>query len=259
MSKLSPCNSGVFCFSLFLGLQTASLGVFAESKIETTTQPFTVKIGVSRVIYNPEGNGETLSVSNPQDYPALIQTSVLGDDKKSKAPFVVMPPLFRLDGQQQAHLRIVRTGGDFAKDRESLQWLCVRAIPPEASDEWGRGKNGKPAASDKVSMNLRISVSTCIKLIIRPESVEGAQGDSDRQALTWQYQGGKLKVTNSSPRYMSLSSLKVGGKDIQDINYIPPLSSYDITLPNKNMGNKVQWTIMDDYGGKSPVYEADIK
>ncbi|MDO2495886.1 fimbria/pilus periplasmic chaperone [Escherichia coli] len=27
--------------------------------------------------------------------------------------------------------RIVRTGGDFSVDRESLQWICIKGIPPK--------------------------------------------------------------------------------------------------------------------------------
>ncbi|TBL64182.1 hypothetical protein EYY97_04285, partial [Hafnia paralvei] len=68
---------------------------------DVTTQPFTVKIGASRVIYGLTSSGESIGVSNLQDYPMLIQSTVLGEDKKTKAPFVVTPPLFRLDGQQQ--------------------------------------------------------------------------------------------------------------------------------------------------------------
>ncbi|NPE97657.1 Dr fimbrial biogenesis chaperone DraB, partial [Escherichia coli] len=69
-----------------------------------------------------------------QDYPMLVQSEVLSEDQKSPAPFVVTPPLFRLDGQQSSRLRIVRTGGEFPSDRESLQWICVKGIPPKEDD-----------------------------------------------------------------------------------------------------------------------------
>lgn len=246
--------SVLFC----LGVQLLPINVYADNT-EVTTQPFTVKIGASRVIYGLASSGESISISNLQDYPMLIQSTVLGEDKKTKAPFVVTPPLFRLDGQQQSRLSIVRTGGDFAKDRESLQWLCIKGIPPKADDAWAKGKGGKPAVSDKVSINVQISVSNCIKLLVRPDSVNSAQGDDERLALSWHREGNKLTATNHSPRYISLASLKVGGVAVKETYYISPFSSSDFSLPNKGKDKKVHWTVINDYGGESQVYQADIK
>ncbi|MCZ5740328.1 fimbria/pilus periplasmic chaperone [Escherichia coli] len=86
-----------------------------ETKIDATSKTFILHLGATRVIYNPSGNGSTLSVYNNQDYPMLVQSEVLAEDRKGKAPFVVTPPLFRLDGLQSSRLRIVRTGGVFLK------------------------------------------------------------------------------------------------------------------------------------------------
>ncbi|MDI8993129.1 fimbria/pilus periplasmic chaperone, partial [Salmonella enterica subsp. enterica serovar Anatum] len=41
------------------------------------------------------------------------------------APFMVTPPLFRLNGGQKNVLRIIRTGGNLPEDRESLYWLDI--------------------------------------------------------------------------------------------------------------------------------------
>ncbi|MEF9898154.1 MAG: fimbria/pilus periplasmic chaperone [Pseudomonas sp.] len=135
-----PLSNGRICRSF---LFSTAVGIVAQysyaDNMRTRQQPFSVKIGASRIIYGLASGGATLSVSNPQDYPILVQSVVLGEDTKSKAPFVVTPPLFRLEGQQQSRLRIVRTGGDFANDRESLQWLCVNGIPPKADEAWAKG------------------------------------------------------------------------------------------------------------------------
>ena len=65
-----------------------------ETKIDATSKTFILHLGATRVIYNPSGNGSTLSVYNNQDYPMLVQSEVLAEDRKGKAPFVVTPPLF---------------------------------------------------------------------------------------------------------------------------------------------------------------------
>lgn len=132
-----------------------------ETKIDATSKTFILHLGATRVIYNPSGNGSTLSVYNNQDYPMLVQSEVLAEDRKGKAPFVVTPPLFRLDGLQSSRLRIVRTGGVFPEDRESLQWLCVKGIPPKSGDRWADDKN-RNKADDRVSLQMNFSVNSCM-------------------------------------------------------------------------------------------------
>ncbi|MGK4836235.1 fimbria/pilus periplasmic chaperone [Salmonella enterica] len=240
-------------------LSMSSLQSIAAEKIkvEKNSQEFGVKLGVSRLIYSPGSTGQSISVSNPSDYPMLVQSRVYSEDMKSKAPFVVTPPLFRLDGLQQNNLRIIRTGGDFAKDRETLQWLCVKGIPPKADDLWAKDKEGKPAVNKAVSLNLKLSVDNCIKLFVRPESIKG-HPDDVASSLSWVRHGSQLKAVNDTPFYMNLSSLKIGNTDISDIHYVPPFSSYTFALP-KGTAGKVYWTVVTDYGGVSKVYQADIK
>lgn len=64
----------------------------ADTKIDTTSKTFILHLGATRVIYDLSGNGSTLSVVNEQDYPMLVQSEVLTEDRKGKAPFVVTPP-----------------------------------------------------------------------------------------------------------------------------------------------------------------------
>ncbi|EHO3245598.1 fimbria/pilus periplasmic chaperone, partial [Escherichia coli] len=113
------------------GAHAANVPAATDPEVETTSKVFSLHLGATRVVYNPDSAGETLTVINDQDYPMLVQSEVLAEDQKGAAPFVVIPPLFRLDALQSSRLRIVRTGGDFPSDRESLQWVCVKGIPPK--------------------------------------------------------------------------------------------------------------------------------
>ncbi|EGH1800931.1 pili assembly chaperone PapD, partial [Salmonella enterica] len=137
----------------------------SEQKLNLNTKSFSVKLGATRVIYHAGTAGTTLSVSNPQNYPILVQSSVKAEDKSSPAPFLVMPPLFRLEANQQSQLRIVRTGGDMPTDRETLQWVCINAVPPEdePSDTQAKG----------ATLDLNLSINVCDKLIFRPDAVKG--------------------------------------------------------------------------------------
>ncbi|WP_143354810.1 MULTISPECIES: fimbria/pilus periplasmic chaperone [unclassified Erwinia] len=252
----SPLPGVLLALMLAAVSQAADATEQAHNRIATKEQPFTLKLGQSRVIYDPESEGATLTIMNVQDYPMLVKSEVLNEDRKSAAPFVVSPPLFRLDGQQQSRVRIVRTGGDFAKDRETLQWLCVSGIPPQADDEWAK-KNGKAVKPSQATINVQVSVSSCIKLLVRPSSIKGSPTDM-ASSLKWQRQGIWLKVTNPTPFYMNLQSISVGGQSVNGLDYIPPQGERKFTLP-KGASGKVEWHLITDFGGSSRPYTGTLQ
>ncbi|WP_233445503.1 fimbria/pilus periplasmic chaperone [Enterobacter asburiae] len=222
--------------------------------VKAATQSFSVKLGATRVIYDPDSAGSSLEVTNPQDYPILVQSKVTGDDKKTAANFMVTPPVFRLDGGQQSRLRIVRVGGEYPKDRESLNWLCVTGVPPKADDEWAQGEASK---SKSVSLNIQMSISSCIKLLVRPSSVSGGPEKSG-SSLTWILKEGKLEVSNPSPFYMSLTEVKVGNEKVTS-DYVPPFGKTLLTAPGAKSGETAQWKVITDYGGTSQAFQANIQ
>lgn len=226
-----------------------------EKNRDVSSKIFSLHLGATRVVYNPDSSGEKLTVINDHDYPILVQSEVLAEDQKSRAPFVVTPPLFRLDALQSSRLRIVRTGGSFPADRESLQWVCVKGIPPKEGDKWAEEAN-KSKSADKVSLQVELSVSSCIKLFVRPSSVKGGPEDVAGN-VTWQKAGNKLKGNNPTPFFINLSELKMGGKEVNERHYIAPFSSYEYSLPAGATG-KVQWQVITDYGGKSKQFESEL-
>ncbi|HDG9776721.1 TPA: fimbria/pilus periplasmic chaperone [Raoultella planticola] len=249
--------------SFLIVVMAVGSGVIAYShaaepskKIDVATQSFAVKLGMKRVVYAPDSNGVALSVENPQDYPMLVKSQVFDEDRTTQASFVVTPPLFRLDGKQQSRLRIVRTGGVFAPQQETLKWLCVTGIPPKADDIWAQG--GTPEKKpEKVSLNVQLSISTCIKLLIRPSFIKGESSERAGD-ITWIRNGNKLIANNPSPFYMSLTSLRVGGKAVNELEYIAPSGTHTFDLP-KGAGDQVEWKVMNDYGGDSKAYTAPLK
>ncbi|MCI1737826.1 MAG: fimbria/pilus periplasmic chaperone [Pseudomonas veronii] len=91
-----------------------------------------VVVGGTRVVYDGSRKEASISVKNTEKTkPYLIQSWV--DDgaqtAPGKAPFIMTPPLFRLDAEQENVLRIIRTGGDFPQDRESVFWVNIKSIP----------------------------------------------------------------------------------------------------------------------------------
>lgn len=63
-----------------------------------------VIVGGTRVVYNSEKREASISVKNPEkSIPYLIQSWVESENGSTamKAPFIITPPLFRLDAEQE--------------------------------------------------------------------------------------------------------------------------------------------------------------
>lgn len=248
---------GVLSLCSVVYLSIANTAYAVNNNTEISAKTFSIRLGVSRLIYNPESKGATLSVTNDQNYPILVQSEILSEDQEKKAPFVVTPPLFRLDGEQTTRLRVLRVGGTFPSDRESLQWLCVKGIPPKEGDKWAESKNQNGNEGSKIAMQVQFSVKNCIKMFIRPEGIKGQSNEAAGQVV-WHISEGKLRATNPTPFYINLSDLKVDGTIINDRPYIAPFSTSYYSLPT-HTPKKVQWKVINDYGGESKLYELKLK
>lgn len=202
-----------------------------------------VIVGGTRVIYNGEKKETSISVKNPDKSSFLIQSwSDAGESSADKSPFMVTPPLFRLGGGQENTLRIIRTGGNLAEDRESLYWLNIKSIP---------------ATEKKDNVNtLQIAVKTRIKLIYRPQSLTQQPEDLTGK-LSWQRSGNKLTVSNPTAYYMNFSTLKVGASTVKDATYVAPMRSASFSIPNGASGD-VSWTLINDFGSIGSEHRARL-
>ncbi|EPD9983288.1 TPA: fimbria/pilus periplasmic chaperone [Escherichia coli] len=250
----------IFKMILILGSIISSC-IVAAKDVATTNFPhqndvnaqfFGVDLGLSRIIYVPGSSGENIAVKNNQIYPMLVQSQMFDEDTKSKAPFITTPPLFRLDGKQTSRIRIIQTGGDFPEDREKLQWLCVKGIPPRDEDKWAEGQ-----AQKRSSLHVQFSVNNCIKVFVRPDAVKGRPEDvADK--VTWTKKGSVLEATNPTPFYINIKELIVGGRTVKSLKYISPFGKQSFDIPASVIGD-IQWKIITDFGGESKPYQAEIQ
>ena len=194
-----------------------------------------VIVGGTRVIYNAAQKETSIAVRNPEKTtPYLMQSWVenASPTDSSKAPFIITPPLFRLDAGQENTLRIVRIGGQLPEDRESLFWLNIKSIPSSSKAETNQ---------------LQISVKTRIKLIYRPASL-AANAPESYKRLTFSRQGNQLQVTNPTAYQIAFYSVKVGGVEIKEPGSITPFGTLSLPLPAGASG-QVSWQTINDFGG----------
>ncbi len=200
-----------------------------------------VVIGGTRLIYDGNKKESSLSISNPDKSPYLIQSWVSAQETDtSKVPFIITPPIFRLDGGQDNILRVIRAGGNLPDDKESLYWLNIKSIP----------------SAEKKNNTLQIAVKTSIKLIYRPGGVKGKLEEA-AQSLQWQRNGNQLRVSNDSPFYISFFNVKVNGVALKDTTMVAPRSSANFSV-SAGGGSEVSWQIINDFGGASKVFNAAL-
>lgn len=194
-----------------------------------------VTLGGTRLIYDASKHESAISVTNSQQsVPHLIQSWVEAEGSaKVKAPFIVTPPLFRLDAGRENTLRVVFTGETSLPDsRESVYWLNVKSIPSvERSDQ----------------NHLLIAVKSRIKLFYRPSALNTSAAEDAWKKLTFSHTAGQLTINNPTPYYVSLFSLKTGAQAIKNPPMIPPFGNVSVS----SSGGTVTWQAINDFGGKT--------
>ncbi|WP_337021626.1 fimbria/pilus periplasmic chaperone [Pantoea anthophila] len=219
-------------------------------------QSFSVKTGATRIIYSPGSQGATLTVMNPQGYPMLVQSEVFMEDKKTRAPFIVTPPLFRLDGHQQSRIKIIATSSHDVDTKESLHWLCLTGIPPEPDADWTDEAYKKKQAAQHATLLTQLRIKSCLKLFVRPVSLRGTPDDF-ASSLTWVKSGTTLTVKNPTPFFMNLRCVQLGKVSVEKPEYVPPMGEYKMNIPADTPG-PVKWRLITDYGGDSQEFTSTL-
>lgn len=234
------CTVGAALLALALGIPAAHAAVV---------------IAGTRVVF-PAANGEvTVRLSNEGSQPALIEAWVDDGDPHStpdtaKVPFLVTPPIARMNAGKGQSLRIVYTGQPLPTDRESLFWLNVLEIPP------------KPAAKPGEEQNtLQFAIRSRLKLFFRPP---GLPGDLEQAArdVTWSVvrddKGWALEAHNGSPYHITFSQLALGiggtshpaGSGMVSPHATLRLPVAGLSQPPPQ-GATVDYTIINDYGASA--------
>ncbi|MDM2729710.1 fimbrial chaperone protein [Citrobacter youngae] len=193
----------------------------------------------TRVIYDAGKKEAALPVTNrSESLPYLLQSWVDNEQGTARGPFIMTPPLFRLNAGNNSSLRIIKTSDDIAKDKESLFFINVRAIPATQQ-------------SDSVENNmLTLVFKTRIKLFYRPSSLVGKPYDAYK-LLEYKYSNNKLDIYNPSAYYVVFAGLTLDKTDLtNNIERIAPGEHKQLAVPGLT-GKTVQWAAINDYGGTS--------
>lgn len=201
-----------------------------------------VIIGGTRIIYDGNKKESSISIKNPDSNPYLIQSWVESlNGKSTTPPFIITPPLYRLDKGQQNIERVILTG-TLPQNKESLFWVNIKAIP----------------SAPRKENTLQIAVKTQIKLIYRPGSLKGESPDDLVDKLKWTRSGNYVQVTNPTPYVINFNEIAVGGKKIDNVSYVLPDSTERFVLPRNVNGGTLTFTIITDYGNPGKIHNTNI-
>ena len=159
----------------------------------------------TRVIYPATQKDVAVHLTNQGERPALVQLWIEEDGisatpASTKAPFLVSPPLARMESGKGQVVRVLHRPAPLPADKESLFWFNMLEVPPKP-----------PAGSDQNLMQF--AVKTQIKLIYRPAGLPGDPSDAPRR-LRWSLaedEAGepRLQVHNPTPYYVNFASIGV--------------------------------------------------
>lgn len=201
-----------------------------------------VIIGGTRVIFDGHKKEASLNINNPDNAAYLIQSWMESANGGSEnVPFIITPPLYRLDKGQQNVERIVMTDS-LPQQKESLFWLNIKAIP---------------SASQKQN-TLQIAVKTRIKLIYRPAGLAGSLPEEEADKLTWKVSGDRLLVSNPGRFVMNFNEVRIGNNKVEDATYVLPGATASFSLPKGHPRGSLSFKLINDFGSTGAEHRASL-
>lgn len=213
-----------------------------------------VVISGTRVIFNAAQGEVTVRLTNDNTRPALVEAwiddgNIGATPDTAHAPFLITPPLFRMDAHKDQSLRIlyVPDAKPLPTDRESVFWLDVLEIPPKPTGQEFAGKN-----------YLQFAVRSRIKLFYRPAKLPGEALKAPDQ-LTFKAAAGPgtaLEVHNPTPYYITITGVAIGARGKADSSadgMVAPFGDLKLTLKDSahapSAGTPLTFTTINDFGG----------
>ncbi len=218
-----------------------------------------VVINRTRLVYPSDESSISVQLLNKSRTVHLVQAWIDDGNPQSRpedvhAPFIVSPPVVKIDGEGGQTLKVLLTGSSskLPQDRESVFWLNVLDVPP---------------MPDKHGSNyMQVALRNRIKLFWRPAGLSIAVEDIPKYVALSRGADGKACINNKSPYYLTIVQImrwdgksytpqkgKVTDNFLKKAVFVPPFSC---TAPEETRGNlssgTYQMVRIDDYGSKVP-------
>lgn len=212
-----------------------------------------IQINGTRVIYPADQREVNISMLNNSGAPVLLQSWVDEGNPKdspetSKAPFILTPPMSRVDPGKGQTLRIMFTGASLPQDRETVFWLNVLEIPAKPKTKQGDSNN-----------YLQFAIRSRMKIFYRPKGLAGNAFDAVDK-VSWRVEkednGYVAECNNPTPYFISIGSVNFKGIEVEKNlepkgGMCPAMGSEKFSLKGNAdaAAGKLSVQVINDYGG----------
>lgn len=224
-----------------------------------------VIINGTRIVFPSNEKEVSVRMSNEGQQPGLVQVWLDEGDVKAapeqiKVPFVLTPPMFRVDAGKGQTVRMLYNQAPLPQDRESVFWFNMLEVPP------------KPEGDDADANYIQMAFRTRIKVFYRPKELNVQEKVQEAASqLKWKLlkdadgKGYSLEASNPTPYHVSFMRFSVdgGGKTAlnDDGGMVEPMKSATFPLAGSEAlpagATKVKFTWLNDYGAGTAA-EADL-
>ncbi|CAE6962058.1 Pilus assembly protein PapD [Vibrio sp. B1FIG11] len=219
------------------------LASLAMSSLVTAAQG--VYLGSTRVVYDSGYKSTSLTVASLEKKRSWLMRSWVndGESKNKSNRFIITPPLhlLRPGGEFSLRINLIDKEG-LPSDRESIFYINVMQIPRQST--LGDG--------NKLHGGVDFSITHTIKMFFRPSGLNNEfDVEKAQKGLDIVRQNGTNYLYNTSPYYISLKFIKIGGKDIPIENTMLKPFTGKTPLPKEHNldTSELNYGVIDDLGG----------
>lgn len=205
----------------------------------------------TRVIYPSDAKERSVQLKNNDSFPNVVQvwTDINNSEstpENADGPFLALPAVFRIEPNRGQLFRLIYSGGELPKDRESLFYLNFLQIPPLSKDNAGENQ-------------MLVMLKNRVKIFYRPVEIKSNPENIGREISfnVKQINGGvEVDVNNKSPFYASFVDVKLisGNQELKiPVDMVEPKENKLVKVHNQQFVSiqpmKVKFTIVNDFGG----------
>ncbi|EOV8484956.1 molecular chaperone [Klebsiella aerogenes] len=207
----------------------------------------TVVIEGTRFVYPENKNDISVKMKNTGAVPALMQVWVdkgnpKSNPKNADAPFILTPPIFRLNSGEGQAVRIMFIQEKLPSDRESLFYFNALEVPP------------MPESKDNNFM--QVAIRSRLKLFYRPAHLQMERVDALKNikwSITNVSNNSFLTIDNNSPYYITYSSIELSNRRSSQLLgalMIAPYSHEKLHLNPSFAGGRttIKYRTLNDFG-----------
>ncbi|WP_414538891.1 molecular chaperone [Stenotrophomonas forensis] len=222
----------------------------AMAAITLVAQPAEAGVVITgtRVIFPAQEREVTLRLTNTAQTPVLVQSWIDDGDVRSTpaqaaaVPFVIRPPVFRMNAESGQAMRILHTGQPMPEDRESVYYLNVLEVPAVGTE------------ADRA--HLQLIVRSRLKLFYRPKGLSAAGAAKAPSQLIWTASragnGWALEARNPTAYHVNINAVITANERIA-AGLAAPFATTRYTLSQAQfnaLGPTVTFEAVSDHGAK---------